>query len=873
MNRLARILFLVSLISAAGLAMLSLNTHADPNNSTPRTQTAGGGNAQKPRESGALTDSAPVKFNLDDLIEDYSDKVLKEVKAGKVPNAIGRELEIAQAERGTDEKSGSVLFLGDNRSGKSTVVKAIAAERTDFRIWRLKLETLYEMDSKAEQSSAIKKVILGLEKKHAENPHTKDILYIDNVTALNQGASVEVRPINSIIEAIASRRGVPMWIETDGPTNRDVFMSNASIYDRMTVDEVKSAKFDAVVFHLRSMKSDIERTYGVIIHDSTLAETARLSVRFYTNNPFDAAESLLKNAAHRTAQELKGNSTEAMRTRSELIQLQAEKQSILTDIQNDPSGQYEETPGQHKKRLQQVENKIAELSSKASSLTKSDPTLAATIEEMRREKDEKVERLAELEGRKFKNSEITQEYNRLEQEIENLTTRMRNAQLADKEIRESGIKPSKLVTLRQVQIVTSEFLKIPLSVLSVNIEEALNSLNLIKGRVIGQDHIIDAAATSIAAKRQERKRLEDLARKRGEEFFAKPIWSAMLAGSTGTGKTEIAKQIAKQLGIPESDLLRFDMNEFQEKHSISRLIGSPPGYVGYDAGGALTNAVMEREYRVILFDEIEKAAPEIFTALMTMLDEGHMTDSQGRKVRFGNTIIIFTTNLGQQYTVLNRAQLFSLAKERMQELDVTLPELEKMNEMQLRLTLFKGDARARWDHAQVARIDDMLMTNNHTSEAIEQIVRNLFKQLVKDYADFDKVKLVITDAALKQIEDSYKVTTGARGVKDAYKKMVTDPLNILAPKLTEGDVVTIAYIDGKMDYIVTSKEDFKRARSLHAEELTERRRLIREELHKNYGDVGPKQETTVSGRHPKRLFSREYQVHDVMVHVLRRFRK
>jgi ATP-dependent Clp protease ATP-binding subunit ClpC len=415
-------------------------------------------------------------------------------------------------------------------------------------------------------------------------------------------------------------------------------------------------------------------------------------------------------------------------------------------------------------------------------------------------------------------------------------------------------------------------LKVPLSVLSVNIEEALNSLNLIKGRVIGQDHIIEAAATSIAAKRQERKRLEDLARKRGEEFFSKPIWSAMLAGSTGTGKTEIAKQIAKQLGIPESDLLRFDMNEYQEKHTISRLIGAPPGYVGYDAGGKLTNAVMEREYRVILFDEIEKAHPDIFTALMTMLDEGHMTDAQGRKVRFGNTIIIFTTNLGQHYTVLNRMQLFALAKERMQELDVTLLELEKMNEMQLRLTLFKGDARARWDHAQVARLDDMLMTNNHTSEAIEQIVRNLFKQLVKDYADFDKVKLFITDAALKQIEDSYKVTTGARGVKDAYKKMVTDPLNILAPKLKEGDVVTIAFTDGKMDYIVTSKEDFERAKSLQSEEITGRRQLIREELHKSSSDVGPKQEMA-SGREAKRLFSTEYQVHDVMVHVLRRFRK
>jgi ATP-dependent Clp protease ATP-binding subunit ClpA len=517
-----------------------------------------------------------------------------------------------------------------------------------------------------------------------------------------------------------------------------------------------------------------------------------------------------------------------------------------------------------------------ELRSQETALTKGDSTFAAEIQEMIREQEDKIERREELEERRHRNPQVRQEYNQLDQEISQLTTRIREAQLAQKAIRESGLKPTKVVTLRQVQIVAAAFLKIPLSVLSVNVDEALNSIGLIKNRVFGQDHIIDAAAERIAANREERVLEEAKARKLGKEYFSKPIWSAMFAGSTGTGKTEISKQIAIQLGIPESDLLRFDMNEFQEAHSISRLIGSPPGYVGYDAGGALTNAVMEREYRVILFDEIEKAAPEIFTALMTMLDEGHMTDSQGRKVRFGNTIVLFTTNLGQEYTTLNRTQLFLLAKERMRELDVTLEELQKMNERDLRLTLFKGDARKKWGEPQVARIDNMLMTNNHTPERIKEIVRSRFKEMAADWAEFKNKRIFITEAALNHIADSYKVTEGARGVQRAYRKLLSDPLNILSRNVNKGDVITVDLVDGRMDFVVTTGDDFERAKMIPNQETSERRRFIREQILKNPGGVGrANQELKLmaSGVKPEQMFNNEFIIRDVMVHVLRRFRK
>lgn len=878
MNRLARILFLVSLISAAGLAMLTFNVHAADTATAekPRTATSGGGDSATPEPKKPLTDGVATNFDFKKWLADFSEEIRKEKEAGKEPNAIGREIEMAVGERGITEKSGTVVFVGDDRSGRSTIAKAITAKRADLQVWRLKMEALYGLNTKAEQFSIIKDVILNLEKLKADNPGVEHVLLVDNAKALNQGANVEVRPIGALTEAINFHRGIPTWIVADPDTHKAIFFENKPLLRNITVNEVRNAGFDAVVFKLRSIKEGIETKYGVIIKDSEIAEAAKIATRFYSNDPFAAGESLLVHAAHRTMEELRGNTTEAMEATAELVKLKQEKASLMRDLHNDPIGQFEDVPGETKARLEAVDAKILEVEKKTNDLTKPDPSLSAEIQQMRREIQEKKERQDELEGRRRLNPDINTEYNRLEREIEDLTTRMREKQATNQAIQDKGLAPSKRVTLRQVQVLASEWLKIPLSIFSVNVEDALNSIREIKGRVIGQDHIIEQAAITIAAKRQERKRQEANARERKEEFFSKPIWSAMLAGSTGTGKTEIAKQLAKQLGIPESDILRFDMNEFQGEHSVSRLLGAPPGYVGYDAGGALTNGVMEREYRVILFDEIEKAHPKIFEALMNMLDEGHMTDSHGRKVRFGNTIVLFTTNLGQEYTTLNRTQLFLTAKARQEsagDLDTTLEELEKMNERELRLVLFKGDARKKWGTAQAIRVDDMLMTNNHTREAIATIVRNAFKVLAKDYKDFDKVNIRITESALAQIEDSYKVTGGARIVKNAFQKMVTNPLNIMAINLKPGDAVTIDFRDGKFDYIVTTEEDYQKVVTAEKEATRDRRAAIREQIRNNPGEVGRVQREVQLSPEWLKMFDKAIQVKEAVAKALHKFRK
>ncbi len=852
---MARILFFVSLVSAAGLAMLSLGANAA--DSEPKTALGGSSRAIDEKVK-PLTDSAPVEAS--DLVEDYSKRVKKEYEEGKIQEAIGRENEIRQTEMGLEEKSKAVILLGDNKSGRTLVMQQYILNNNQDTVYRLRMDKIYEMGDKAQQTQAIKNLIINLEKKALENTHGKTILYIDNAAALNQGAAVEVRPLDALTEAIAARRNLPMVIETDGPTNREVFMANKSVHSLISTTEVKSVNFDAVIYHLRRIKPEVQSRYGVAVSDASLAETARIATRYYANRPLDAAESLIKHAANRAAQELRENSTEAMRTKRLKAQIEVERSSIREDMKHDSSAELSE-------RLTELDHKMAELDTKLSGLTVPDATIESNIADLKREIDDHRSELKSVEERAgwLRGSG---EKKAIEEKISKKTATLRGLEKIASEIKATADKPSTLVNPRQVQIIASEFLKIPLNVFSINIDEAVKSIVDIKKTVINQDHIIDRAAVALSTYKKKRERDSAIAKRDGLEFKTKPIWSAMLAGSTGTGKTEITKQIAKQLGIPESDILRFDMTEYMERHSVSRMIGAPPGYVGFDEGGLLTNGVMEREYRVILFDEIEKAHPDLFNILMQVLDEGHLTDGQGRKVKFGNTIIVMTTNLGQDLTNLNRAQLLEFAKSRN---NITKPavELEKMNENELRLEGVKSMMRERWGDAQLARIDDIMVTNNHTRDAVEKITHNLFKKLARDYKEIDGVKIVISEAAIQFVEDAYTQSEGARGVKRTFEREIESQLNLRAGRgeFQAGNVVTVDYHDGKFDFVRTTAENYSKA-ALEGNPIgAERRARVKEAIKASQGA-----KALAEAPHANRMFDPDYMVRNATAKIMKRFR-
>lgn len=859
MNRIVRIFFLVSLLSAIGLSVLALPAHAD------RTQT-GGAVVKDDKDKKKGADNKAIEIDINDFLDDHSKKVLEDIKAGRFRPALGREEEVASANSGLgldERKARTVTLVGDDFNGKSTVVDQLASEHPEDTIWRFKSELLdnYPED---QQKEIVHKAIQEVEKRTLEKTSGRTIFYVHNASAMN----TEAKPIAALTQAINQRRGVRMLIETNYATNEEIFVKDQKIKKRIKQDTLKPAQYDSVIFHLRKVKGPLQERYKVMIPDQTLAEVARLAMRFYPNSPFEAAENILGNAAYRTVQELRNNTTEAMKFRNQKIAIQSEIESIEADIKADPDKKFEGKPT-YSEKLKEANDRLIDTETKLSNLTRPDITTAAQIAQIDRDIDDLKVQLAEnkegVGATQFKDEEAR----RINDEISKKSKERVNLLDVQEQIRLGEFRPSNQVTLRHAQVYVSEHMKIPLSVLTISIDEALKNLLAIKNTVIGQGHIIEQAAESIAANRAERAMEEELARRKGEEYFAKPIWSAMFAGSTGTGKTELVKQIAKQLGIPESDILRFDMNEYKEKHAASRLIGPPPGYVGFEEGGLLTNGVAEREYRVILFDEIEKAHPELFEILMSALDEGHITSGQGKKVRLGNTIILFTTNLGQELTTLDSTRLIIMAKGDPKIKNRFTPEqIEKMSEMQLRQMLFKSLAQRTWGDAVAVRVNNLMVTNNHTEDSISTIVRQSFQKLAKNFGDYYKVKLFISENAMAEIESKYSVNEGARGVKQAFRDEISNKLNLMARDLQPGEAVLVDFFEGKWDFVKASPEDVSRIVLETKAQVEERRVNVLNEIVKNQGEAAAKT------AHPyNRYFDEDFMVRNAVAKILKRFRK
>lgn len=863
MNRLVRILFLVTLLSAIGLSFLALPSHADG-----LTQT-GGNTSKTDKEKKKADESKPIEIDINDFLDDHSKKVLADFKAGKLGRALGREDEVASANSGLgvdDKKTRTVTLVGDEYNGKSTVVNQLIFENPEDTFLRLKTEKFANMPED-QQKQVINMAIEEVEKRTLEKLHGRTIFYVDNADALNVGEG-SGKPISALVQAINHRRGVRMLIETGYATNEEIFNKDRRVRKRIKQDTLKPAQYDSVVYSLRRTKTGLQERYKVMVPDQTLAEVARLAMRFYPHSPYEAAQSILANAAYRTVQELRNNTTEAMKLRNKIIGLEEEERSIREDIKNDPEKKFEGKPS-YSERLIEVAQKLEDANQKLNDLKSPDPTTAGQIAELDRQMDELKVQLQEAEeglgALEHKNEEIKD----LNEKIATKSKERIRLLEVQEEIRLQQFRPSNQVTLRHAQVYVSEQMKIPLSVLTINIDEALKNLLAIKNTVIGQGHIIEQAAESIAANRAERAMEEELARRKNEEYFAKPIWSAMFAGSTGTGKTELAKQIAKQLGIPESDILRFDMNEYKEKHSASRLIGPPPGYVGFEEGGLLTNGVAEREYRVILFDEIEKAHPELFEILMSALDEGHITSGQGKKVRLGNTIILFTTNLGQELTTLDRTKLVLLAKgDPKVKLTWKNEQIEKMSEMQLRQILFKALAQKTWGDAVAVRVNNLMVTNNHNDESISTIIRQSFEKLSKNFADYYKVKLFLSDSALTEIADRYSVNEGARGVKQAFRDEISNKLNLMARELKKGEAIVVDFHDGKWDFVKSTPEEVARIVLETKAQVDERRGNVYNEIVKNHGEAEAK-----TGHPFARYFDEDFMVRNAAAKALKRFRK
>ena len=546
-------------------------------------------------------------------------------------------------------------------------------------------------------------------------------------------------------------------LRTIGATTIDEYRKyiekDAALERRFQPVLVNEPSVEDTIAILRGLKERYEVHHGVRITDAALVAAAVLSHRYISDRFLpDKAIDLVDEAASRLKIELDSMPTEIDVIEREIMQHEMERQALKKE--KDPAS---------KERLKKLEKELAELKEKSSALKAEWQKEKAVIEEQRKWKEELDRLRTELEraqrrGELAKASEI--QYGRIP-ELEK--------KLADATAKSAKAKKSLLreeVTEEDIAEVVSSWTHIPVSRLQEGEREKLVKLEAhLHLRVVGQDEAIKAVANAV---RRARAGLQDPNR---------PLGSFIFLGPTGVGKTELSRALAEFLFDDENAMIRIDMSEYMEKHTVARLIGAPPGYVGYEEGGQLSEAVRRKPYSVVLFDEIEKANPDVFNVLLQVLDDGRITDGQGRTVDFKNTVIIMTSNVGSQYITA-----------------------EESREARSRLVM---DAlRAHFRPEFLNRVDEIIIFDRLTEDDLKKIVEIQLRRLSKRLNQ-QKITLDLSDSAKELLaREGYDPVYGARPLRRTIQKEILDPLSIdiLEGKVREGQTVHVDAKNGALEF-------------------------------------------------------------------------
>jgi ATP-dependent Clp protease ATP-binding subunit ClpB len=584
------------------------------------------------------------------------------------------------------------------------------------------------------------------------------ILFIDELhTIVGAGAAEGSVDASNMLKPMLARGE----LRTIGATTLDEYRKyiekDAALERRFQPVMVNEPSVEDTIAILRGLKERYEVHHGVRITDAALVAAAVLSHRYITDRFLpDKAVDLVDEAASRLKIELDSMPTEIDVIEREIMQHEMERQALKKE--KDPAS---------KERLKKLEKELAELKEKSDALKAEWQKEKAQITEQAKLKEQLDQLRTELEraqrrGELGKASEI--QYGRIPELEKKL------AEMEERARKNAGATRRRLlrqeVTEEDIAQVVSSWTGIPVSRLQegeraklLRLEEHLHQ------RVIGQDAAIKAVANAV---RRARAGLQDPNR---------PIGSFIFLGPTGVGKTELSRALAEFLFDDENAIIRIDMSEYMEKHTVARLIGAPPGYVGYEEGGQLSEAVRRRPYSVILFDEIEKAHQDVFNVLLQVLDDGRITDGQGRTVDFKNAVIIMTSNIGSQYITE-----------------------EESSEARGRLVM---DAlREHFRPEFLNRVDEIIIFDRLTDEDLKKIVEIQLARLTKRLAQ-QNITLKLTDSAKTVIaREGYDPVYGARPLKRAIQHLLLDPLsiNILEGKFGEGQTIMADAKNGRIEF-------------------------------------------------------------------------
>ena len=713
-------------------------------------------------------------------IEKYTTDFTKLAADGKLDPVIGRDEEIRRAIQVLSRRTkNNPVLIGNPGVGKTAIVEGLAERIVSRDIpENLQNKKLLSLDMGALMAGAMFrgqfedrfKAIL----KAVKDANGEIILFIDELhTLVGAGKGEGSMDAGNLIKPMLARGELHCLGATTLDEYRQYIEKDPALARRFQPVYVDEPTVDDTISILRGLKEKYEGHHGVRISDSALVAAVRLSNRYITDRFLpDKAIDLVDEAAARVRIEVASKPEALDEVDRHLMQLKIEQQALKKEKDEDS-----------KKRLVDLEKLINETQEKSDKLT---ADWRAEQEKMRGLSDAmaaldaaKAEVASAMRAGDYEKASALQ-YGKipaLEEKIKKMNSESREY---------------KTVLPEHIAAVVSKWTGVPAD--KLNAAEQSKLLNIedeLRKRVVGQDAALAVVARAI---RRSRAGLSDPRR---------PSGSFMFLGPTGVGKTEVAKALAEYLFNDDTAMTRIDMSEYMEPHSVARLIGAPPGYVGYEAGGVLTESVRRRPYQVLLFDEIEKAHPDVFNIMLQILDDGRLTDAKGRHINFKNTIIIMTSNVGASM-ITNTSKLgFTTAE------DESKDKYEKLKET------VTEEMKKAFRPEFLNRIDETIVFAHLTQEEIRQIVDLMLKDLFKRLAERE-LTIEVTDEAKDHLaKNGYSEAYGARPLRRLIQRKVEDELaeEILSGKYSKGDTIVMKLVDDK----ITFEKKAKRTRKEHSE--------------------------------------------------------
>lgn len=749
------------------------------------------------RDSKTTDVRGPKKYRA---ISKYTRSLTKLAQENKLDPVIGRDKEINRIIQILSRRTkNNPILIGEAGVGKTAIVEGLASRMSTGDVPEsLKDKELVSLDLgqliagtkyRGEFEERLKAIM-----KEIERSNGKIVLFIDEIhTIVGAGAAEGAMDASNMLKPALARGELRAIGATTLKEYQRHIEKDPALTRRFQPVYVQEPSVEDAIAILRGLKEKYELFHGVKILDESIIAAVKLSARYIADRFLpDKAVDLIDEASSSLRMSLENKPPELEEAHRKIMRLEIEKKALEKEAE-------EESDGKASKRIEDIDKEISDLKEKTQEIELKWTNEKETLSEIKDLKNQLEELRVEAE-----NAEAVADLSRaaeirygevpvLEKELESKTRRLKKLQRSRRILKEE-------VTEQEIAEVVSRWTGIPVSKMLEAEAQKLNRMEEeIRKKVVGQDEAVTKIADAVKRSRV------------GISDPARPIGSFMFLGPTGVGKTELTKTLAEFMFDDEDALIRVDMSEFMEKHSVSKLIGAPAGYVGYEEGGSLTEKVRHRPYAVVLFDEIEKAHPEVFNILLQVLDNGQLTDAKGRKVNFKNTIVVLTSNVGAEHIDKMQTIGFSRGNEGNEYENIKSKVMKAL--------------KNRFRPEFLNRLDDIILFNVLSKEAMKNIVEIQIEEVNERLAEKDIALTFNKDVFDYLADEGFSPHYGARPLKRLIQSKILTPIaNLMVSKgVLQGGRISIKMKDGEPSFNVTKKgKGKKKKKAKKAEQKKEK---------------------------------------------------